>query len=369
MSQDAVVKYHINRIRSLIPPSAAPKEYLQEALDAHINGLSDGSSMGIVQPLSTSVTRSLGSARFTVELLDRPHEIASRPEGIVDLRIIEWLLRPALRILADCIERPSGPPWDNLAFDQVRMHSEGVCRIDLLYPGYESRQVGTGFVVGNRSDGRIAILTNAHVVRGFQQAGWITYDEIVAACDFERYSVGSGGHLFPITTEYRVHPVYDLAILFLDPEAQTIRVPEARLAIGGDSPSQIEELIIAVVGHPSFDSTRDSFPRQYGFAEIYGVKRVSPGLIRMIEQRHWDGHNVEVFLHDATTLSGSSGSCILDLGSMKVVGLHFGGWPLPKRKVTIAGRDTLAELFEANGAVPLWLLRDDPLLQDCVYFA
>jgi V8-like Glu-specific endopeptidase len=52
-----------------------------------------------------------------------------------------------------------------------------------------------------------------------------------------------------------------------------------------------------------------------------------------------------VMFHDASTLGGNSGSCVVDLESNHVIGLHFGG-----------------EYMHYNAAVALWRLVDDPLL-------
>lgn len=108
----------------------------------------------------------------------------------------------------------------------------------------------------------------------------------------------------------------------------------------------------------------DHFPKYFGFGSDFGVKRFSPGEIRVLENRDWRGSNTEVVLHDATTLSGSSGSCIINLTNLHVVALHFGGWPMPERLIKIHDTDLLAQLFYHNGAVPLWKLLDDPLLKE-----
>jgi V8-like Glu-specific endopeptidase len=51
-------------------------------------------------------------------------------------------------------------------------------------------------------------------------------------------------------------------------------------------------------------------------------------------------------MHDCSKLGGNSGSCVIDLETNQVIGLHFGGRYL--------GR---------NSAVALWELRDDRLLK------
>jgi endonuclease G len=136
------------------------------------------------------------------------------------------------------------------------------------------------------------------------------------------------------------------------------------LPIESSQPIEVDSLTIAVIGHPWFDSRLDPFPKWFGFGEEFGIKRFSPGRLRELGVRVWRDHRVLTLLHDATTLSGSSGSCILDLESMRVLGLHFGGWPIEKRQIrTIAG-SFAAQLFEANGAVPLWNLSRDRFCAD-----
>jgi V8-like Glu-specific endopeptidase len=81
------------------------------------------------------------------------------------------------------------------------------------------------------------------------------------------------------------------------------------------------------------------FQRVFGADdETLGTKRLSPGLVT--------GWNGSAFLHDASTLPGSSGSCLVDFESRRVIGLHFKG----------SYRD------QRNQAIPVWRLREDPML-------
>jgi V8-like Glu-specific endopeptidase len=59
------------------------------------------------------------------------------------------------------------------------------------------------------------------------------------------------------------------------------------------------------------------------------VKRFAPGEIDRALGSAADGTGETVFAHDATTLGGNSGSCVVDLGNdgRLVVGLHFAGIP------------------------------------------
>jgi hypothetical protein len=367
-ARHADVAERLARIGALVPAGRDAKTYLQQCLDEQLGSTASDTPMGVVPASLLSATRAFASARITVELIDTPARIEERPEGVVDLGVIEWLLRPSVRILDGLIEPPAGPPWNGLSAAVVENASQAVCRLDLAYEGYEPIQVGTGFLIGKVDSGNLAIMTNAHVVHAFQRAGWPAVDGVAAVCDFARYSMDTGGELFPLKPDYRLHPQYDLALVFLQVDLQRVPPPAICLMASGRTPIPTEGLELGVIGHPSFNSAYDSFPSQFGFGDVFGVKRFSPGILRVLDQRRWLSHDVRVFLHDATTLSGSSGSCIIDLKSMNVVGLHFGGWPMPRRRIAAPRWDSVAQLFEANGAVPLWLLANDPMLLGSVSF-
>lgn len=65
------------------------------------------------------------------------------------------------------------------------------------------------------------------------------------------------------------------------------------------------------------------------FQHRYGVKRFAPGEIDRGLGSSVTRTGETVFFHDATTLGGNSGSCVVDLGNdgRLVVGLHFAGQP------------------------------------------
>lgn len=363
MNQLDQVEYHLQKIQALIPPSKGIKEYLRQTLDTQIAAISTATAMGITPASLLSPTRVYASARIAVEFVDDPQKLAAKPEGIVDLGIIEWLLRPALPLKDGLIEPVSTGPWQQFANNLVQQLEKSVCRLDILIEGYLPMHVGTGFVIANDAAGRAIVMTNAHIVEGALRYGWSSLTGIQFVCDFARYSsmLKADGYLFPLTHEYYIHPRYDLALLFLNPEvSQTSPTP---LKLSANAPDPLVGLTIGVLGHPSFNSNVDPFPVYFGFGQDFGIKRFSPGYIRAIEQRYWRNEHVEVTLHDATTLSGSSGSCILNLNDMSVVGLHFGGWPGAEQRIQAGGQDVLAHLFESNGAVPLWTLINDPLLE------
>jgi hypothetical protein len=357
----AQIENQLYRIKTLIPQGEDSQDYLRHTLDTHIASLSADTPMGVVPTSLFSETQVYASARMTVEMLDQPEQLASRPEGIVDLGVIEWLLRPALPLVDDQFKPPASGPWKHLESGLVQGIARSVCRLDLSIQGYAPIHVGTGFVVGEDAEDRFVIMTNKHVVDGAQKQGWTKWNEVKFACDFGRFSTDLGASLLSLDDTYDVHPLYDLAFVYL-PKTNVNDFAPTPLSIASNITEDVHDLLIGVIGHPSFDARLDSFPKYFGFGNEFGIKRFSPGYIKFIENRYWLEHYVDVFLHDASTLSGSSGSCVFDLNTMQVVGLHFGGWPLQSRTVVIEDHQLAAQLFSANGAVPLWTLVDDPFL-------
>ena len=58
----------------------------------------------------------------------------------------------------------------------------------------------------------------------------------------------------------------------------------------------------------------------------YGVKYLSPGLVMTSSDAVPDSPRGWVFTHDATSLGGNSGSCVLSFDNhLDVAGLHFAG--------------------------------------------
>jgi len=358
----SIVGSKLARIRALVPDSDF-KGYVRTVLDRRISEASDDQSMGIAACGLLSSQKLLASARYSAENLDSVEKVLSRPEGIVDLGTIEWCLRPALPIISGKISPPTSPPWNDLKVDEIAYAAYRNCRIDLGISNREPFHLGSGFVVGSCKADTYLIMTNAHVVREAVRLGWPTEKGLELFSDFERVSVEESGPLYRLRGAYVIHDRYDLAVLYLSASDELEFLDLNELHLTAEAPDPTVGAKIGVVGHPHFDSRRDPFPQHFGFGDEYGIKRFSPGLIRVVEERRWMERDVEVFLHDASTLSGSSGSCILNLKTKDVLGLHFGGWPFPKRGVRTSSGDQLAQLFEANGAVPLWKLARDPIFE------
>ena len=77
--------------------------------------------------------------------------------------------------------------------------------------------------------------------------------------------------------------------------------------------------LIAIIGFPSADY-KLPIKRKRIFNNIYDVKRLQPGLVTK-DNMLYDFD----FRHDCATLTGNSGSPVIDIATGKVVGTHFAG--------------------------------------------
>ena len=103
---------------------------------------------------------------------------------------------------------------------------------------------------------------------------------------------------------------------------------------------------VYVVGYPAADPKRNDINEMHRiFGGVYEKKRLAPGRISSI-----DGEK-GCLSHDCSTLGGNSGSCVVDISTNSVVGLHFEG-----------------DYLVSNSAVLLPALAADPTLRDEQFF-
>jgi len=285
--------------------------------------------------------RSVRSARSAVGKLIRGGADADfEPEEVVGLEaIILDVGRPAILILnGSFLPPPTG--WEIL--DQVRASIESalpsVGRIEVT--GHPSLQwIGTGFLVAED-----LVMTNRHVAKEFSRWG---NDGRWAFEPGVKPSINYGAELgetdrkpsFVFDSVVGVHEEFDLALLKVSGGGAASPRP---LTLASEAPNDIEGRKVYVVGYPAWDGRRNDPPTmQRIFTDIYGVKRLQPGEVRAVFDRE------SIFHHDCSTLGGNSGSCVVDVESNKVIGLHFGGL-----------------YHEANQAVALWKLTADDLIKE-----
>lgn len=194
---------------------------------------------------------------------------------------------------------------------------------------------GTAFVVG---DG--ILMTNRHVAEVFSERSgklWKFLRGVKARIDYKEEYQRDGSSDFKVDKVLTIHPAYDLALLRV---VKNKKAP-APLAISAKAPKSAKDRDVAVIGYPAFDSRNGQDAQLDIFKNIYNVKRLQPGKTTGLTKG-----TAPVLGHDCSTLGGNSGSCVVDIDTGKVVGLHFGG-----------------QYLKGNVSVPLWKLKEDKVLR------
>jgi hypothetical protein len=169
------------------------------------------------------------------------------------------------------------------------------------------------------------------------QGRWAIEPGITARVDFAEELGTTEPHEYPIHSILGVHSSLDLALLEVGgAPGAAMPPPSRRIALDRGQQGYI-------IGFPALDSRRnDATTMQRIFAGIYNVKRLQPGLLTDWSQA------MSAYLHDCSTLGGNSGSCMVDLATGVVVGIHFGGrfgeanWAMSTRD--LAGAQLLRRL-------------------------
>jgi len=307
----------------------------------------------------------IAMARKTIDELRRRRGISSPAryldrDGQVGAALLALLVaRPAIAVAGGTFVAPRTKPWDVL--DSSREVIESVFplvgRIEvpaLPFPHY----AGTGFVVG---DG--LILTNRHVVEFFARkaaAGrWVFQEGFTAHIDFGEERLPEGVSL-PAAAQARTTFAIEEILGCHEDEAgeqgmdlALLRVARRASDGGGTLPEPVvlspdgrgvpEGPPAFLVGYPGRQERNPEPGLMDGlFQRIYYVKQLQPGTVMHVIT---DGAQKGILQHDCSTLPGNSGSCLVDLATGDVIGLHYAG---------VHGRFNLA--------VALWMLRDDPFL-------
>jgi hypothetical protein len=251
--------------------------------------------------------------------------------------------RPAVEVSQNRLANV--PPFWNVLEDQredIEMAQRGVGRIELFgHPEYD--WAGTGFLVNDTT-----LMTTRRTAEIFienRNEQWQFRPGITAWMDYsaEYQNVASAG--YRVRAIMGVHPSYDLALLEVEPpQLQPTGYPTP-LALAAQAPLSIEGRQVYLIGYPVRDARRNEpEPLTRIFRDVYNVKRIQPGLLRgMLQFR-----DVQFVQHDCAVLGQSAGSCLVDLETQQVLGIQL-----------------TSRYLEMGTAIPLWCLRDDPLLQRC----
>ncbi len=208
---------------------------------------------------------------------------------------------------------------------------------------------GTGFVVGPG-----LVMTNRHVIEGF--AAPLPSANRPERWLFERRATinfSPGGS--DVSNEFLIqdvvfsgpdqisgdprinHDELDLALVVVEQtNAAGTSLPQP-LALGQSANQTNLNSALFLVGYPAAPATfpkddnghfrRDVVERiRQLFGMDFGRCYLSPGLVEQSVNLFTQGARPISFSHDATSLGGSSGSCLFSFGGvMNVVGLHYGG--------------------------------------------
>jgi hypothetical protein len=252
--------------------------------------------------------------------------------------VILLMSRPAILIQNDDFPEPDEPwrvPLDSARPD-IRVRVPNVGRIEIKVDG-QVQMVATGFVVG---DG--VVMTNRHVVRAIADQypddpnKWKLRTRLAPQINFKAEYNLPASNVFPILdVDIPTHPKLDMGLLRIAGR------PSTALSVASKAPDVESNKNIYVVGYPASDNEGviPAAVLKDIFAGEYGYKRLAPGEFTN------EYPDAGVFAHDCSTLGGNSGSCVVDLDSQVVIGLHYSG-----------------SYRKSNFAVSLWKLTADPML-------
>lgn len=228
--------------------------------------------------------------------------------------------RPSLLVRNGTFELPESTTWrEILSLSRPRIEEAiaRVGRIELI--NSEMDWVGTGWLIDEA-----IIATNRHVAVEFAEArgGRLAFrkspfnsETMSALVDFrQEYDVVESIEI-PVAEVLFIAAEQEPDIAFLRIEAD-VPLPAPLMLDGAEI---AERQNIGVIGYPAYDSRNGEDAMRRYFDGKYNVKRFAPGRISdRVASEHY-------FKHDCTTLGGNSGSCVIDLETGRVVGLHFAG--------------------------------------------
>lgn len=255
--------------------------------------------------------------------------------------VIKPAERPTFLLNMGLFTVPEGP-WRVLDDFKANIAETArrVGRIQVRKNG-QIRAEGTGFLVADD-----VIMTNRHVAERFSAPGadsvWSLMDAREPCIDYADDPDALSGQPLPIRRVIGIHPDpnIDLALLQLSAAPVDRAGVIGPLIFASAAPPQERGRPVYVVGYPLNDPFHDPLVLRMVFGGRFGLKRLQPGEILAVFEPS------KLFNHDCSTLGGNSGSCVVDLATNRVLGLHFSG---------LQG--------EWNQAIALWTLRDDPLLR------
>lgn len=260
-------------------------------------------------------------------------------EQIIMRSIISPALRPAIPVQNNLPELTDHPEWLDLNESATRALLETVCKATgrIEYSsGAEFKSYGTGFLVADD-----LIMTNRHVadifsmpVPGFGHFLRFGYTARINFCrEKARWDTDPSSTKL-VTEIIMLHPWFDLALLRIESAPDGV----APLSLSVAGAETVLNTRIGVVGYPSKNPDEDVDIQQQVISE-FDTKHIAPGFVDLVKVKTFDGRAGLALGHDSSTLTGNSGSPLVDLQSGSVVGLHFKGntdglnWAVPSCEI------------------------------------
>ncbi len=263
------------------------------------------------------------------------------PEEVFALECVLLLYgRPAVLVSENSLA--AVPPFWNLLEDQreaIETAQRGVGRIELLgHPEYD--WAGTGFLVTDN-----VLMTTRRTAELFIEnrgGEWQFRPGITTWMDYRspHQCVSSAG--YRVRAVVGVHDRYDLALFEVE-RPQVNGAAPSPLALASVPPERTEGRPVYAIGYPVRDARRNE-PEAITriFRDVYNVKRVQPGVLRGT----FNFAEVQLLRHDCAPLGQTAGAPVIDLETQQVLGMQTNG-----------------RYLETSTAIPLYTLRDDPLLR------
>lgn len=361
---------------------AAARSYLEGTGGRDVEHLAEKilDSFDAARDPNSAITKLRGDVRQAVPLVLRGLKAGARTssdfkgvERIAAEALVRLTGRPALRLTDGMVSKddPLLEEWAGELYPlrkRLREIVSTVGRIDAIVDGHREH-VGTGFVVGPG-----VVMTNRHVIDaiadpiplpGGKRRFHLNYDVTIAFDDKAdddqivfrvKDIISAGPERIGAVADIRK---LDMALLAVESvNAKDEQLPLAQPRIGSIRPNAE----VAVVGFPASPNKdalidpdtgelSDQISDRLGelFQNNYGEKYLCPGEIGLgIGGVGGDVHNW-VFTHDATTLRGNSGSCVINLHGFEICGLHFGGAPL--RQNLAHGLGAVRAIIEHDGTL------------------
>ncbi|MEP7153019.1 MAG: serine protease [Nitrospira sp.] len=193
--------------------------------------------------------------------------------------------------------------WESFRVS-VKPFLYAIGRVDLM----AGKGVGSGFLIS-----KSLFVTNKHVL-DMLSSGTNKLARGQAAVRFREEYNSRTEKPVDILEVVAVHPTLDMSLFRIEDQV----MEDNRIPLNIETAGMKAGQSVVAVGYPFEDVVRNPVFISALFGDRFGVKRAAPGEIV--------GTANESIFHDCSTLGGNSGSPILSMDKVRVVGVHRDGF-------------------------------------------